>query len=206
MSGAGADLHELFDRFAEREPAAAGLAQRFRRFVREHDDCLLRSCVPGHITASAWILSADGTQCLLTHHRKLDRWLQLGGHVDGEPRVERAALREAQEESGMAQFELLAPEGVLQPLDLDVHPIPARGAEPRHHHWDVRFLLRALPGQELVLSAESKALRWIDRGAVAALTAEESVLRLERRTAEWLHRGVAPVPIRGSFPGERPSE
>ncbi len=187
------ELLQLFERFGATDAVAARLAARFRAFVLAHDDCLQRTCAPGHITASAWILSADGAQCLLTHHRKLDRWLQLGGHVDGEVRVERAALREAQEESGMPRFELLAPGGVLQPLDLDVHTIPARPGEPAHDHWDVRFLLRALPDQELVLSSESKALRWIARPQLGALTTEPSVLSLETRTAGWLHRGVRPV-------------
>jgi 8-oxo-dGTP pyrophosphatase MutT (NUDIX family) len=179
-------LIELLARYAQRDSAAAAAAERFRAFAMAHADCLLRSCVPGHITASAWIVSSDGEQCLLTHHRKLDRWLQLGGHVDGEEHVERAALREAVEESGMQRFELLAPGGVLVPLDLDVHPIPARGSEPQHLHWDVRFLLRALPGQRLVLSSESKELRWVRGEQLATLTAEESVLRLQRTARSWM--------------------
>lgn len=178
-------LIELLQGFAHRGSEAADLAERFLAFVRSHDDCLLRTCVPGHVTASAWIWSPDARECLLTHHRKLDRWLQLGGHVDGELYVHRAALREAQEESGMQHFELLAPGGALQPLDLDVHPIPARKGEPEHLHWDVRFLLRAQPGQELVVSAESKALQWLPRAELARFVDEESVLRLERTAAEW---------------------
>ncbi len=183
-------LLRLLQRYRAAVPAHAALADRFLGFVTEHADCLLRSCVPGHVTASAWILSPDGEQCLLTHHRKLDRWLQLGGHVDGDGEVQRAALREAREESGMHGFELLAPGGELQPLDLDVHPIPARAGEPEHLHWDVRFLLRALPGQRVVVSAESKALQWVRRAEVAARTPEESVLRLERRARQWLAPGA----------------
>lgn len=161
------------------------LVARFLAFVRAHDDCLLRTCEVGHITASAWIWSEDETSCLLTHHRKLDRWLQLGGHVDGEPEVQFAALREAQEESGMQRFQLLAPAGVLVPLDLDVHPIPQRKDEKEHLHWDVRFLLRAEPGQDLVVSSESNALRWVERRELPQFVSEESVVRLERRAASW---------------------
>ena len=186
-------LTALLSRYAAAPGADAALARRFLAFCAAHADCLLRSCAPGHITASAWILSPDDRQCLLTHHRKLDRWLQLGGHVDGETHVERAALREAREESGMQQFELLAPGGAVLPLDLDVHPIPARKGEPEHLHWDVRFLLRARPGQALVVSSESKDLRWVDAGALAALTDEESVLRLQRRAQQWLAAGVVDV-------------
>src|SRR5262249_10507978 len=94
-------LTGLLQRYAATGPDAAEIAARFLAFVSAHDDCLLRSCVPGHVTASAWILSPDGGACLLTRHRKLRKWLQLGGHVDGEERVECAALREAREESGL---------------------------------------------------------------------------------------------------------
>ncbi|MBX3464485.1 MAG: NUDIX hydrolase [Planctomycetes bacterium] len=175
-------LIALLHRHAEVWPDQAALAERFLAFVGAHPDCLLRSCRPGHVTASAWILSPDGRRALLTHHRKLGRWLQLGGHVDGEPRVERAALREAQEESGLAEFELLtwSPLGLV-PLDLDVHPIPARGAEPWHEHWDVRFLLRARREAPLRVSAESNDVRWLPTEELAAFTAEASVLRLQQR-------------------------
>jgi 8-oxo-dGTP pyrophosphatase MutT (NUDIX family) len=206
-------LNALLRRYAEAWPGEEAIVARFREFAAAHADCLLRTCVPGHITASAWIVSADGTHCLLTHHRKLGRWLQLGGHVDGESRIELAALREAEEESGMAGFSFegrvggdprrrggrdtaLGAEGEaarglhrdLVPLDLDVHAIPARGSEPRHDHWDVRFLLRAPAGQDLVLSDESTDLRWFPHAEVTAVTDEESVLRLQRKAAAVLAR------------------
>jgi len=173
---------ELLQRHREAAPGDHALCDRFLAFVAAHDDCLLRSCVPGHITASAWILSPDGHRALLTHHRKLDRWLQLGGHVDGEADLHQAALREAREESGMEGFRLCSQRGgVPLPLDLDVHPIPARGDEPRHDHWDVRFWLQAAPGQALAISAESVDLRWFTPAELAAVTTEESVLRLQRK-------------------------
>lgn len=177
-------LNELLARYGRAFPTESALVARFVAFAAAHTDCLLRSCVPGHITASAWILSADGGSALLTHHRKLGRWLQLGGHVDGEAEIERAALREAQEESGMQDFSFVAwGGGELVPLDLDVHPIPARKQEPRHDHWDVRFLLRAAPGQTLVTSAESNDLRWIPIAELPDFTTEPSVLRLQQKAA-----------------------
>lgn len=177
-------LNELLRRYAAEWPAERAQADRFSAFAAAHDDCLLRSCLPGHITASAWIVSPDDGSALLTHHRKLGRWLQLGGHVDGEAEIERAALREAQEESGMAQFVFVPWAGAeLVPLDLDVHPIPARKSEPLHEHWDVRFLLRAAPGQPLVTSVESNDLRWIPIAELPRFTDEESVLRLARKAA-----------------------
>ncbi len=176
-------LNELLDCYAKAWPGGAELAALFREFAAAHADCLLRSCAPGHITASAWILSPDGGSALLTHHRKLGRWLQLGGHVDGEPRIEEAALREAREESGLVAFHWERWHGSdLVPLDLDVHTIPARGREPEHEHWDVRFLLRALPDQALVQSQESTDLRWFPLAELPRVTTEESVLRLARKT------------------------
>lgn len=181
-------LNELLRRYAIAWPAEAGAAERFAAFARAHDDCLSRSCVPGHVTASAWIVDHGGERALLTHHRKLDRWLQLGGHVDGEPNIERGALREAEEESGLRGFTVVRWTGELVPLDLDVHPIPARGNEPEHLHWDVRFLLRAPAGQDLVLSDESNDLRWFTAAELLAATDEESVLRLHRKATAILRR------------------
>lgn len=178
-------LRRLLQLYAQRWPEERDLTDRFLGFVDRHEDCLRRSCAPGHVTASAWILTPDRDSALLTHHRKLDKWLQLGGHVDGEADVAAACLREAQEESGMRAFRFPEwSEGVLLPLDLDVHTIPARGDEPAHLHWDVRFLLQAQRGQELVVSDESHDLAWVPVGALEAYTGEESVLRLQRKAQE----------------------
>lgn len=176
-------LNELLRRYGEHWPDERAVLRRFEAFVAAHDDCLLRSCAPGHITSSAWILSPDGEHALLTHHRKLGRWLQLGGHVDGEAQVEQACLREAQEESGMSAFTFVAwwRDAALVPLDLDVHEIPARRDEPAHDHWDVRFLLRAAPDQPLVISDESNRLEWVPRSQLSTFTTEHSVLRLDEK-------------------------
>lgn len=178
-------LQELLRRYGDRWPAERELVARFEAFVAGHEDCLLRSCVPGHITSSAWILAPDGVHALLTHHKKLDKWLQLGGHVDGDEQVERACLREAQEESGMQRFTFVPWAGQeLVPFDLDVHTIPARKQDPEHLHWDVRFLLQAEPGQQLVMSDESNELEWVPVAALEDFTTEESVLRLHRKAFE----------------------
>ena len=175
-------LTNLLARYVKTWPDEAGKAERFMAFALNNEDCLLRSCVPGHITSSAWILSPDGASALLTHHKKLGRWLQLGGHVDGESQIELACLREAQEESGMQTFTFTPWAGAeLVPLDLDVHTIPARKDEPMHEHWDVRFLLRADSGQELVISEESNQLVWAPLTKLSDFTDEESVLRLHQK-------------------------
>jgi len=149
---------------------------RILAFIDEHPrDAHLRSCEPGHLTASAIVLDAEGKRVLLTHHRKLGRWLQLGGHCDGDPDLARVALREATEESGI---EGLAIDPV--PIDVDVHVIPARKDEPEHLHLDTRFLVRAPEGARERASDESLELRWFDLREAAAIETDDSVRRLLR--------------------------
>jgi len=181
-------LLELLERYRTECPDDRARADRVDRFVRAHSDCFERSCGPGHITASAWIVSADRHRFLLLRHRKLGRWLQLGGHADGDPDPLRVALREAREESGMADFEVAAPPAPGLPLDVDVHPIPARGAEPAHLHYDLRFLLIAGPGQPLVPSPECDDLRWFPRARALELLNEPGLRRMAERAERWLER------------------
>src|SRR5258707_15854513 len=77
------------------DPHEAAMTAEAFAFVERHEDCLRRSCGPGHLTGSAWIVSSDRTRTLLTHHHKLDKWLQLGGHADGDVNLLAAALLEA---------------------------------------------------------------------------------------------------------------
>jgi 8-oxo-dGTP pyrophosphatase MutT (NUDIX family) len=185
-------LLTLLERYASRWPDEALVVQRIEHLVRTRDDCLLRTCWPGHVTASAWILSPDRDSFLLTHHRKLGRWLQLGGHVDGEGRVHLAALREAREESGMQRFTLLSPGLELEPLDVDVHDIPARGSEPAHAHHDVRFLLVADGGEDLVRSDESHDLRWFPLAELDQVAREPSLRRMADKAGTLRFVPVAP--------------
>lgn len=148
------------------------------RFVEAHEDCFLRSCVPGHVTGSAWILSPDRTKTLLTHHHKLDKWLQLGGHADGDSDLLAVALREAREESGLTKVRAVSAEV----FDVDRHWIPARKTDPGHYHYDLRFLIEADPADPLVISNESKDLAWVEVSRVTALNPEESMARMVRKT------------------------
>ena len=179
-------LLDLLARYRAAHPGEAPCADRVRALVETRRDCFERSCFPGHVTASAWLLSPDGRRFLLTHHRKLDRWLQLGGHADGDADVAAVALREAREESGLAELRFAwAPDGPV-PIDLDVHRIPARGSEPAHHHHDVRFVLVAAPGQTILESDESAALEWFEMDALEDVADDDSVLRLGRKVRRLL--------------------
>ncbi|MDQ5980438.1 MAG: hypothetical protein QG602_3415 [Verrucomicrobiota bacterium] len=161
---------------AEAGHEAAMLAEYFP-FIAAHADCVWRTCLDGHLTASAWIVDAAHERTLLTHHRKLDRWLQLGGHVDGKADLAAAAMREAQEESGLTRLRLVSPEV----FDVDRHRIPARGAEPEHWHFDVRFLIEADPSEPFQISSESKDLAWVRLDEVARLNPDESLRRMVRK-------------------------
>jgi 8-oxo-dGTP pyrophosphatase MutT (NUDIX family) len=118
---------------------------------------------------------------LLTHHRKLGRWLQLGGHADGDEDALRVALREAREESGLD----VAPVS-SRLFDVDVHEIPARGPDPVHLHYDLRFAIRAIASEAFRVSDESHALRWVSIDRIRTLTEETSILRM---AAKWRTRG-----------------
>ena len=179
-------LLDQLERYVRTYPEEGACVQRIQRFVEEHPDCFLRSCVPGHITASAWVVSTEYDRFLLVHHRKLDRWLQVGGHVDGEPEVYRAALREAQEESGMWNLSFHVPCDTVDIFDVDVHEIPARGHEPAHLHYDIRFLLVAAPAQRPRPSAESHAVKWFPVRELEDYVHEESVLRMGRKARQLL--------------------
>src|SRR3569833_1207079 len=151
--------------------------EALRRFVEQEPRCFKRSLSVGHITGSAWIVDYTRTHVLLTHHRKLDRWLQLGGHADGEAEILNVALREAREESGLAG---------VQPLhrdifDVAVHVIPERGNEPRHLHYDVRWLLTAARAAPLVISSESKDLAWVPVIELDRFTNDRSMLRMAEK-------------------------
>ena len=153
--------------------------------------CRFVSCEPkafsrdpdigGHVTGSAFLLSQDMQSVLLTHHRKLDRWLQLGGHCDGIEDAAFVAQKEAYEESGLARIRLLN-ENVL---DVDVHEIPKSAKEPAHLHYDVRYLFQAEFG-DVVVSDESHALAWIPLRNLEDLTKAPSILRMRDKVcAGW---------------------
>jgi 8-oxo-dGTP pyrophosphatase MutT (NUDIX family) len=167
--------------YAARHPEEAPVIERFTRFVRAHGDCFHRTLAIGHVTGSAWIVNAAGDAVLLTHHRKLNRWLQPGGHADGDPDVLAVARREADEETGLTP--LVPVETAI--FDLDIHTIPARGAEPAHDHFDVRYAIRHTGDGLFAVSAESHDLAWVPIARLDDYTDEDSMHRMARK---WLAR------------------
>lgn len=155
--------------------------ERVRQFMQAHPDCFERSLAAGHLTGSAWIVSPGRDRVLLTHHRQVDRWLQLGGHADGDPDLFAVARREALEESGLGQVRPLSTEI----FDLDVHLIPARPGVPAHYHYDVRFIFEADPAEPLVISPESNDLAWVELAAIDQFGVESGIMRMVAKTKRF---------------------
>ena len=170
-------LLEQLRAYRAAHPDEHATSDRFIDFVEEHAECFERELEIGHVTGSAWIVNRAGTHVLLTHHAKLDIWVQLGGHVDGCPDVLESAAREALEESGIPDLEPVSAEI----FDLDIHLIPARKTEPAHFHHDVRYAFRATASEDYVVSDESHDLAWVEIARIGDYTAEESMLRMARK-------------------------
>jgi 8-oxo-dGTP pyrophosphatase MutT (NUDIX family) len=143
-----------------------------------HPRAFFRDHLPGHITASSWIVDESRKFTLLTHHKKLDRWLQPGGHADGEEDVWAVAQHEAFEETGLTSLQLLLPDI----FDIDIHVIPSRSEFPEHQHYDIRFLFKASMHEPLALSEESEDLKWIVNEDISRQTgANLSILRMAEK-------------------------
>jgi 8-oxo-dGTP pyrophosphatase MutT (NUDIX family) len=169
-------LHKSATRTLTEWTAPAGDGQEELRhdylsYLRAHEDAMWKSCSDGHLTASALVVDPPAGRVLLTLHRKLRMWLQMGGHCEPEDTtLAGAALREAQEESGIDGLTLL-PGG---PLRLDRHLTPCTW------HLDVQYAALAPEGALEKVSEESLELRWYGYDEVAA-AADESVVRLMER-------------------------
>jgi len=146
-------------------------------FLVNYKDDYLRTNSKGHLTASAWIINYNRDKVLLHYHNSLDKWIQLGGHLEKEELIQEAALREAREESGLNSLSIME----QKIFDLDVHKIPASDEQAEHFHYDLRILMEANSEEELEKSSESKSLKWIDLNKVDNYVREESVLRMLRK-------------------------
>jgi ADP-ribose pyrophosphatase YjhB (NUDIX family) len=154
------------------------MLEQIADFVGGHEACYDRTLEIGHLTGSAWIVDRERAHALLTHHAKLDIWVQLGGHVEHDRDMLGAAWREAREESGLDDVRPVFD----RIFDVDVHEIPATPKEPSHFHFDIRYLFEADRRGALGVTAESKSLRWVALENITEFTQEESILRMIRKT------------------------
>ena len=147
------DATALLTRWQPTGSAAATARDRTLALLSAGPVALRREHRPGHLTASALVLAADGERVLLCLHGKFAKWVQLGGHCEPtDTTLAGAALREATEESGIAGLRI-DPE----PIDIDIHPVSCQGGSL---HYDVRFAVTAPSGAVEQLSEESIALGW----------------------------------------------
>jgi 8-oxo-dGTP pyrophosphatase MutT (NUDIX family) len=140
----------------------------------KQQDCFQRTHLPGHITGSSWIINNERTKTLLVHHAKLNKWVQPGGHADGEENILNVALREAEEETGLKKLN-----PIQNIFDVDIHLIPQRKDFPEHFHYDIRFLVNADETEKIVVSEESHDVKWISLDELENFTKERSVLRMK---------------------------
>jgi 8-oxo-dGTP pyrophosphatase MutT (NUDIX family) len=177
-------LRAALQDYRQRWRDEAGVVDDFVALLEDGERPFARERLAGHFTGAAWLVSADGGRALLTHHRKLDRWLQPGGHADGDSDLRRVALREAGEESGLTGLS-------IEPdiFDLDRHWIPDYRGIPGHWHYDVRYVVRAGRQESFMVSDESHALAWRDIGSLLQDSSlDESLHRMARK---WLARAAA---------------
>jgi len=149
------------------------------QFVQQHDNCFDRELAVGHITGSAWLVDKNLGHVFFTHHKKLDKWFQPGGHSDGNANTLAVAMKEASEESGIEDV-------FIQPLsdnifDIDIHTIPARKSEAEHLHYDIRFILETDINHPLNISDESHEIAWIALDDIPKYTKEESIQRMVKK-------------------------
>lgn len=177
----------LLDALLRHVPADAAEAHDLKEIValvEREPACFSRhTFTPGHVTGSAFVSCRETGLVLLHHHRRLNAWLQLGGHDDGEHDPRATALREAEEESGLKDLALLQ-DGIL---DVDVHDIPAGKREPPHKHHDVRYALVTEHPEGIQRDAgESLDLKWFTLEEAAEKMNEPGARRALARLAKLL--------------------
>jgi 8-oxo-dGTP pyrophosphatase MutT (NUDIX family) len=174
-------LKKLLEEYGWAYPEEGERTALFLSFLAGSDG-LSPEMTRGHLTGSVWILNRERDRALLTHHGKLDIWVQPGGHVEPGETVYQGARREMAEETGLAGTPL---QGEIL-FDMDAHLIPARKDQPSHYHFDLRYLMEADSGEPLLITKESKDLKWIPLEEIPLYTRSESVLRMLRKSASFV--------------------
>jgi 8-oxo-dGTP pyrophosphatase MutT (NUDIX family) len=167
-------LLNLLKSYHPKDPQEILFTEQTTSFIQENPECFERTLLIGHITGSAWIVDKSRQFTLLTHHRKLDKWFQTGGHCDGDSDVLNVAIKEAMEETGLSDIQAISP----NIFDIDIHEIPERKDVPPHLHYDVRFLLEADINKPLIISSESADLAWVELSKVSQLNDSQSIMRM----------------------------
>jgi 8-oxo-dGTP pyrophosphatase MutT (NUDIX family) len=149
-------------------------------FLQSYSDFWSKANTYGHITASCWTINPSKDKALLTHHRKLDKWYQLGGHIEAsDTDIFSACHRELEEESGLQSGEIISKEI----FDIDVHKIPTKKGVPEHFHFDIRILFEADDVEVISFDPnESMLVKWIKLDEIENVSKEESIKRMINKT------------------------
>ena len=167
------NLIEQISKYKQKYPKETSTIQKFVSFIEENPEkCYFRELLSGHLTSSCFILNKKLDHVLLTHHKKMDIWIQLGGHADGEKDLLSVAIKEAQEESGIENFNILNNQEIF---DLGIRFVPQYKNIPEHYHYDVCYALQVKDTEDFVVSHESKDLKWVKVEKVKEFTKVEDV-------------------------------
>ncbi len=179
-------LLQLLARYKTPHMEEAAMVERTRHFVRLHEDCFNRHLMPGHVSGSAWVVNPARSHALMLLHRKLNLWLQPGGHADDDADITRVVLKEATEESGIApeHIRLMSP----AIFDVDVHTVYASQHGPRHEHFDIRFLIEIDDNIPVPGNDESHQIRWIPLEQITRFNNARSIFRLVEKTRRLMAR------------------
>ena len=157
-------------------------------FLTQHDDFALRSNLTGQLTGSAWVVNKERTKVLLIHHKKLNKWLQIGGHIEEtDQSIEETILREIKEESGLKDLKLLS----SSIYDIDIHTIPQKKEIAEHLHFDIRFLVEAdeneklSPQNEEILDIKWYALNKVQNLANSTTSIDQSMKRMVAKMTKY---------------------
>ena len=168
------NLKQLLECYNPQDDAELSYKKAIMTFLDQYANAFERSLDVGHITASCWLVNKDNSKALLTHHKKLGKWFQLGGHCDGETDALAVAIKEAQEESGIIHIVPVH----CAIFDIDVHLIPENKKERAHYHYDIRFFLQVQSDEDIIVGHESHDLAWISKDRSQLPTDELSVTRM----------------------------
>lgn len=172
------ELIKLLEAYVLRNTEDGDAALETLKFINSNSEIFGKANSKGHVTASAWIVNEEMDSALLTHHGKLNIWVQMGGHTEIGERILEAALREAEEESGLSDLKVLS----TDIFDVDVHLIPESKKAPAHYHYDIRFLLLGNREKPLVISDESHEIKWVVLEEITNYSTEVSIDRMVRKT------------------------
>ena len=173
-------LKQLLIKYKRKHTDELSTVESAIKFLDSTPLCFNRSNLYGHFTGSAWVLDTTRQWVLMTHHRQLNLWLQLGGHADSCSDLLGVALDEAREESGLTGFKVLS----QNIFDLDIHPIPKYKDIPPHVHFDIRFIIEnTRGGKNIIVSNESHDVAWIHKNDVLNKNPEESMVRMLKKTS-----------------------